>query len=286
MGRRRFTSPETRDQSSSVFVESLKEGKKVNESGEGNVDFVLEAKRDSRPDSRLPFSSGPDPPRLTPLEPSSSMQDSSQSRGDQTQDTTLWPRLPANYGSNLLISSGLQPGMHSPKEDHYRQNNVDPSDHETQVAAPKNADSSPCPGFPSWTDIGFDEDSISYFSAKFEKHLLTRNLPNSSQDLSRPSAASPHSDTTRTDIQNQNTGLTRTRMCPLQLSPRSITHIRKKILLPLLRKPWLKLYVPLMMYCAGKLHAMGNLRQIETFLLSAALVSSFLSYRRGENIAN
>ncbi|KAN0090288.1 hypothetical protein V8E51_018867 [Hyaloscypha variabilis] len=268
MGSRRFTAPETRDQSGSVFVESLKEGKKVNESGEGNVDFVLEAKRDSRPDSRMPFSSGPNPPRLTPLEPSSSMQDPSQSRGNQAQDTTLWPRPPANYGSNLLVSSGLQPGMHSPKEDHYRQN---PSDHETQVAAPKIADSSPCPGFPSWTDIGFDEDSISYFSAKFEKHLLTRNLPNSSQDLSGPSAASPHSDTTRTDIQNQNTGLTRTRMCPLQLSPRSITHIRKKILLPLLRKPWLKLYVPLMMYCAGKLHAMGNLREIETFLLSAAL---------------
>jgi hypothetical protein len=137
MGRRRFTAPETRDQISSAFIESIDEGKKVNEFGEGDVEFVIEAKRDSRPDSRMPFSSGPDPPRLTPLEPSSSMQDPSQSRGNQAQDTTLWPRPPADYGSNLLVSSGLQPECIVRRRDHYRQEDVDPSDHETQVAAPK-----------------------------------------------------------------------------------------------------------------------------------------------------
>jgi hypothetical protein len=214
------------------------------------------------------------------------MQDSSQGRGDQARDTARWPRPPANYGNNLLVSSGLQPGIHSPKEDNNSQNDVDPSDHETQVAAPKNADSSPCPGFPSWTEVGFGENDISYFSAKFEKYLLTRDRPNNSQGMSGSPQASPHHGVSRTDIQNQNTGLTRTRLCPLQLSSRSIAHIQKKILLPLLRKPCLKLYVLLVMYCAGKLYAMGNLREIETFLFSAALVSSSLSYRRGENIAN
>jgi hypothetical protein len=277
MGRRRFTAPETRDQISSAFIESIDEGKKVNEFGEGDVEFVIEAKSDSRPDSRMSVSSGPDPSRLAPQEPRPSMQAPSQSR---------WPPPPADYGSNLLNRSGLQPESHSPKENNCRQEDVDPSNYETQVAAPQNADLRPCPGFPSWTDLGISEDDISYISAIFEKHLLTRNLPNSSQDLSGPSAASPHSDATRTDIQKQNTGLARTRICPLQLRPRSIAHIQKKILLPLLRKRCLKLYVPLVIFCAGKLHTMGNLREIEKFLLSAALVSSFLWYRRGENVAD
>ena len=167
---------------------------------------------------------------------------------------------PESFEHYVSTSIGVQRDSNSLEDNNYVKNTVDRPEDRIHPDPTQTPASSASPSISSsWTDLEHGvEQKPNLFDVLYGKNLPNKYLPNNNPNELERSNALVHSEAARTEC---------------RLSSGSVTKIQENLLLPLLQKPSLQKFKPVLSFCSGVLYTMRSLRDVEQFLLATAVVS-------------